>query len=113
VASVVVVVSHRNLSCPHVDFDVLAVVHRFVERDPAQGEIPPATGFTVDLKVECRDCHEPFVWVGRMPIGVSPGEPRVSVDGTELHAPIRPASAGAAFGLNRPGFGVRFREEGR
>jgi hypothetical protein len=103
-------VSTSSGTCPHVDFDVFAEVHRHVDRDPKQGEILSATGFHVDLKVCCRDCGESFVWVGRMPIGVSPGEPRVSVDGTELRAPIRPASAGSAFGLNRPGFGIRFRE---
>lgn len=97
-------------TCPHVDFDVIAEVNRFVDRDPEQGQIPAATGFSVDLKVCCRDCREPFVWVGQMPIGASPGEPRVSVDGTELRAPIRPSSTSRGFGLGRPGFGVRFRE---
>lgn len=96
--------------CPHVDFDVVAEVNRFVDHEPEQGEISTPVGFSVDLKVWCRDCKESFVWVGPMPIGVSPGEPRVSVDGTELRAPIRPASAGEAFGLKLPGFGIRFRE---
>jgi hypothetical protein len=99
------------MTCPHVDFDVVAEVNRFVDREPEQEQIPPASGYSVDLKVCCKDCREPFVWVGPMPIGVSPGEPRVSVDGTELRAPIRPSSAGTAFGLNLPGFGVRFRED--
>jgi hypothetical protein len=99
--------------CPHVDFNVYAEVNRLVDHDPEQGQIAPATGYQVDLKVSCRDCDEPFVWVGPMPVGLSPGEPRVSVDGTELRAPLRPSSEGSAFGLNRPGFGIRFREEDR
>lgn len=98
--------------CPHVDFDVIATIHRLVTEEPTDGRITPATGYQADLKVSCSDCAEPFVWKGPMPIGLSPGEPRVSVDGTELRAPLRPRSAAPDFGSSLPGFGVRFRGSG-
>ena len=98
--------------CPHVDFDVHAKVNRLVASEPKDGEIPPATGYSADLIITCHDCFEPFVWIGPMPVGLLPGRPAVSVDGTELRAPLRPRSAPETFGLNRPGFGVRLREDG-
>lgn len=106
-----VMTADAGSSCPHVEFDVYAKVNRFVDREPQQGEIPPADGFGVDLTVSCRDCHEPFVWVGPM-AGFSPGEPRVSFNGTELRAPIRPRSAPVDFGLHRAGFHIEINEEG-
>lgn len=96
-------------ACPHVDFNCVAEVNRLVGEEPRQGDIVAATGFQVDLTIACRDCGEPFVWVGPMAIGVSPGQPMVSVDGTELRAPLRPKSAPEDFGLNRPGFHVSVR----
>ena len=54
----------------------------------------------------CVDCDEPFRWIG-VPIGLSPRQPMVSVDETELRAPLRPASSDPDFGLGLPGFAVR------
>lgn len=93
--------STETPDCPHVDFNVSAVVNRLVDDDPEQGQIPPATGFMVDITVGCRDCGEPFEWVGSMPAGVCEREPCVSPDRTELRAPIRPRSGAVGRWLGR------------
>jgi hypothetical protein len=69
----------------------------------------PVTSFTAQVRIWCADCDEPFQWVG-MPIGLSPLIPMVSVDGRELRAPLRPASAPPGFGQSGPAFHVRIRE---
>lgn len=96
--------------CLHTDQNVCATVVRHVATDPTeQDPMPPTTGFSADIRVWCRDCGEPFVWVGPMQLGVNPGQPTVDVEGTTLCAPLRPLSAPEDFGLQRPGFGVRVR----
>lgn len=88
-------------ACPHENFDVRVVVNRITDTDGG-----PVTAYSADVKVNCDDCGEPFRWIGP-PAGLSPRDPMVSVDGTELHAPLRPASADPDFGLGIPGFAIR------
>lgn len=88
-------------ACPHENFESIVGVHRLTD-----GDNGPVTGYMAEIRVRCLDCDEPFRWIG-VPAGMSPGAPRVSVDETELRAPIRPASSDPDFGLGLPGFAVR------
>ena len=91
-------------ACPHENFDVYAAVNRRTKGD----DDPTVIGFSADIKINCRDCGEPFRWTGA-PAGLSPTRPTCSVDESELRAPIRPASADPDFGLGLPGFAVNYR----
>lgn len=65
--------------CPHLEFRATVTVNRLED-----------TGrFSADVRVECLGCGSPFRWMG-VPAGLSPYEPRVSIDGLELRAPIEP-----------------------
>lgn len=88
-------------TCEHRDFWVHADVNRLTDVDGG-----PVTGYSMDLHVFCRDCNEPFEFIGP-PIGLDRRGPRVSFDATELRAPIRPRSAPPGFGLDGPGFTMR------
>jgi hypothetical protein len=88
-------------ACPHENFAATVNVHRLTEVDNG-----PVTGYTADIRVHCIDCEEPFRWIGA-PAGASPRQPMVSIDETELRAPLRPASSDPDFGLGLPGFAVR------
>ena len=50
-------------------------------------------------------CIRDSRWTG-CPPGLSFAAPMVSIDGTELRAPLRPASSDPDFGLGLPGFSV-------
>jgi hypothetical protein len=88
-------------ACPHPDFAVMAEVARITEFEGG-----PAIAFHADLTVSCAECGEQFRWSG-VPAGLAAGHPTVSVDETELRAPIRPASADPDFGLGIPGFAIQ------
>ncbi|MEU7381540.1 hypothetical protein AB0A91_16360 [Streptomyces sp. NPDC042207] len=89
--------------CPHENFDAYVAVNRLTASDTD----PTVVGYSAGIKVHCRDCGEPFRWTG-VPAGVSPRRPMCSIDETELHAPLRPASADPDFGMGLPGFAVSF-----
>lgn len=91
--------------CPHANFDAFVDVGRVTARD----NDPTVIGYSAEIRVNCRDCGEPFRWTG-VPVGLSPGQPMCSVDHAELRAPLRPASADPDFGMGLPGFSVRYRE---
>lgn len=91
-------------ACPHENFFATVEVGRLTD-----GEDGPVTGYIADIRVNCDGCGEPFRWIG-VPAGLKPDRPMVSVDETELHAPIRPASSDPDFGLGIPGFAVRMVE---
>ncbi|MEU0465058.1 hypothetical protein ABZ215_13725 [Amycolatopsis sp. NPDC006131] len=99
--------TNPDLPCPHERFEATVVVHRLTATDGNQVD-----GFTTDIRIHCADCSEPFRWIGP-PAGVFPDRPGVSVDETELRAPIRPASSDPDFGLGLPGFAIQavLREE--
>lgn len=90
--------------CPHADFDAVVTVGRIGEGDI--GSMGQPTGYLAEVTVACKACSEPFRFVG-LTAGLSFAEPRVSVDGKTLMAPIRPASADPDFGLGLPGFWVK------
>lgn len=88
-------------ACPHPDFDAVVEVNRLTKGDDG-----PVEAYIADIRVSCQACGEPFRWIG-VQAGLMPTKPMVSVDETELHAPIRPASSDPDFGLAIPGFAIR------
>jgi hypothetical protein len=50
----------------------------------------PITGYTAEVTVNCAECGLPFRFTG-IAAGNHYFEPRVSIDGIELRAPIEPA----------------------
>lgn len=65
--------------CDHPKFEAAVTVNRIVD-----------TGrFAADVHVRCATCGVRFRWLG-LEMGSHPTEPRVSVDGFELRAPIEP-----------------------
>jgi hypothetical protein len=89
-------------ACLHLDFEAYVAVNRIAE----DGQVP--TAYVADIKMCCATCREPFRWIG-LRAGLSYGHPMVSVDETELHAPLRPASADPEFGMGLPGFAINMR----
>ena len=76
----------EQLACAHETFAVTANIARL--KHETHG---PVTGYTADIAVRCSDCGLPFRFVG-LPAGNHYAEPRVSIDCTELRAPIEPAT---------------------
>lgn len=73
------------MACEHMNFQAQVNVGRLSEIEGG-----PITGYKADVKVKCADCGLAFRFVG-VPAGSHYAEPRVSVDGTELRAPLEPA----------------------
>lgn len=92
-----------DLPCPHTDFEAHVDVNRLQDSDNG-----PVAGYLADIRVNCARCGERFRWVG-LQAGLRPDRPMVSVDESEMRAPLRPASADPDFGLGIPGFAVRVR----
>ena len=67
--------------------------------------MPDVAAWTADVRIRCEACAEPFTFVG-VEAGLSSDGPRVSVQGTELHVPIRPESARMGP-MHRWGFTIR------
>jgi hypothetical protein len=93
-------------ACPHLNFDAVVAVNRLTATDDG-----PVEGYSADIRVNCRDCGEPFRWIGA-PAGLLPTQPCVGIDETELRAPLRPASSDPDFGLGIPGFAIRVVQRG-
>lgn len=73
------------MTCEHKVFRCAANIGRL-----SHDEGGPITGYVADVKIECAECGLPFRFVG-LHAGNHHSEPRVSIDGTELRAPIEPA----------------------
>lgn len=71
--------------CAHLAFSCQAKINRLSHKEGG-----PITGYSADISIVCADCGIPFRFLG-LNAGNSHIEPRVSVDGTELRAPIEPA----------------------
>lgn len=91
------------MSCEHEDFVAHVEVNRL-----ANVEDGPIDGFSVDLRVECIACGEPFCFRG-LPLGLSQLAPTMSLDGTVLTAPIHPMSD-PTYGIGLPGFAVQIHD---
>ena len=74
------------MTCRHENFRCDAHIGRLSETEGG-----PITGYTAGITVECADCGLQFRFIG-VPAGNHHSEPRVSVDGKELRAPIEPAT---------------------
>lgn len=72
--------------CEHENFAANVRVGRLTKDDGG-----PVTGYCADVTVKCVDCGLPFRFIG-LNAGNHFAEPRVSVDGTELRAPLEPAT---------------------
>lgn len=73
-------------ACAHKDFEASVAVYRLLD-----------TGrFSADVRIRCKECGQPFRFIG-VRAGLSPYEPRASVDATELRAPIAPGPAELAM----------------
>lgn len=88
-------------ACPHENFEAMVDVNRLTATEGGQVE-----GYSANIRVTCADCGEPFRWIGAG-AGLRPDRPCVSVDETEMRAPLRPASSDPDFGLGIPGFSIR------
>lgn len=93
--------TNPDIACEHPDFDATVVVNRLASTDGG-----PIDAYSAEITVRCEPCGEPFRWIGA-PAGLLPTQPCVSVDETELRAPLRPASSDPEFGLGIPGFAIR------
>lgn len=74
------------MACEHLNFKANVRVGRLTKEDGG-----PVTGYCADVQVTCAECGLPFRFIG-LEAGNHFAEPRVSVDGTELRAPIEPAT---------------------
>lgn len=90
-------------ACPHETFDADVAVNRLLGDDGA------VTAFMADVRIRCVDCDEPFRFRG-LRAGLNPARPACSVDESEVHLPIRPASSDPDFGLGIPGYAIGYRE---
>lgn len=72
--------------CPHLNFRAEVNVGRL-----SDGDAGPITGYVADIQVKCSDCDLKFRFIG-IPAGAHFAEPRVSIDGLELRAPLEPAT---------------------
>ena len=73
-------------ACEHMNFKCNASIGRLTKTEGG-----PVTGYCADIRVTCADCGLPFRFIG-LAAGNHFAEPRVSIDGTELRAPIEPAT---------------------
>jgi hypothetical protein len=85
--------------CLHPDLEIGVSIQRIM----GEGLLP--IGYWAEVIVACKVCDEAFRWTGAKP-GLSPAEPRTSVDQRTLIAPFRPATADPDFGMGIPGFDV-------
>jgi hypothetical protein len=90
-------------ACPHENFAAEVDVNRLMDGDNGRPDV--VIGYNADVRVRCADCDEKFRWIG-VPAGLMPSKPMVSVDETELRAPLRPASSDHDFGMGIPGFAM-------
>lgn len=96
--------SSPDQPCPHENFTANVAVHRLTASDTD----PTVVGYYADITMQCAGCEEPFRWTG-LQAGLSQARPMCSVDETELHAPLRPASTDPDFGMSLPGYAVTWR----
>lgn len=95
------------MTCEHEDFAAFVDVARLTAND----DDPTIIGYTAEIRIDCAQCGESFVFRG-IPVGVLPGQPTTSVDGRELRAPLAPASD-PEFGSSGMGFTVRMTDQTR
>lgn len=80
-------------TCKHERFAASVDVSRLSETESG-----PITGYTADVRIKCAECGLRFRFVG-IECGNSLFAPKVSVDATELRAPIEPAYVQEILGV--------------
>lgn len=65
------------MKCTHEEFDAQVDVNR----------LQPSGRFCADIRIQCRQCKEPFRFLG-LPAGLDLNGASVSVDGTEARLAI-------------------------
>lgn len=73
------------MKCAHENFEATVNVGRLSHDDGGT-----VTGYTAGVSIKCAQCGLPFRFLG-VAAGNHYAEPRVSIDGAELRAPIEPA----------------------
>lgn len=76
----------RTKPCEHDRFQVGAAIAKLTHEDGG-----PVIGYSADIRIVCAECGLPFRFVG-MAAGSHHSEPRVSVDGLQMRAPLEPAT---------------------
>lgn len=76
------------MDCKHLNFRSSVAIGRILQKD---GDVDPAA-FVADIRIKCVDCDEPFEFYG-VPMGWTAMHPTSSVDGLELHVPLKPKSS--------------------
>lgn len=69
--------------CEHLNFNMIGKVGRLTRSDSD----PTVIAYCADIRVECRDCKQPFEFFG-LPLGFSHYQPTVSIDNQELRVPL-------------------------
>lgn len=82
--------------CKHMKFAAQVDVGRLT----GSKEGSPVTGYTADIRIKCAECGLPFRFIG-LDCGDSQHEPKVSVDATELRAPIEPEYVPEILGISK------------
>lgn len=90
--------------CAHEDFHTEVRVGRVMRSD----DDPTIIGFTANISISCLGCKQRFIWIGPG-VGDLPSQPMVSLDRTELRAPIRPPDTDEKFGQDMMGYRLRIR----
>jgi hypothetical protein len=72
------------MSCKHEEFNANVAVHRIQKSDLEPDEI---VAYQADIKVECRQCGQPFEFFG-LPMGMSFYQPTISIDGQVMRVPL-------------------------
>ncbi len=79
-------------ACEHMNFVADVKVARLSDQDGG-----PITAYSSEIRIRCAECGLPFRFLG-LPAGSHYAEPRVSVDATELRAPLEPAYVAEILG---------------
>jgi len=78
-------------ACPHENFHAEVVVNRLED-----------TGkFAAHIRIWCKHCDEPFVFLGDLPIGLDLSGVATSLDSRELRCGIYPETEAALLGGDR------------
>lgn len=72
--------------CEHLEFVSFISIGRLTD-----GETGPVNAYTAEIKIQCKDCSMPFMFIGP-PMGLLWDQPTVSPDAQELRCPIRPSN---------------------
>ena len=88
------------MNCEHLNFKAKVEVNRLT-----RGDSGPVTDYMADVRIECAACGLPFLFKG-VQVGMSPHEPKVSFDRTDIRFPLAPSDGCARLPSMMPGYSV-------